>query len=34
MLTGNRIQVTVHNALPDEGTSIHWHGLLQNGTVS
>lgn len=20
------------NNLPDEGTSLHWHGLLQNGT--
>jgi FtsP/CotA-like multicopper oxidase with cupredoxin domain len=31
---GDWIQVTVHNALPDEGTSLHWHGLLQNGTQS
>lgn len=26
---GDWIQVTVTNALPDEGTSLHWHGLLQ-----
>ncbi|KAI9814061.1 MAG: hypothetical protein M1827_003525 [Pycnora praestabilis] len=30
---GDTIQVTVHNeiASPAEGTSIHWHGLLQQG---
>jgi hypothetical protein len=29
---GDWIQVTVTNNLPDEGTSLHWHGLLQKGT--
>lgn len=29
---GDYIEVTVHNALPNEGTSIHWHGLLQHET--
>jgi FtsP/CotA-like multicopper oxidase with cupredoxin domain len=31
---GDTIQVTVHNQItgPDEGTSIHWHGLLQKET--
>ncbi|KAF2675303.1 hypothetical protein BT63DRAFT_365564 [Microthyrium microscopicum] len=29
---GDTIQVTVHNNLTDEGTSLHWHGLLQVGT--
>lgn len=29
---GDWIQVTVHNALTDEGTSLHWHGLLQKET--
>lgn len=24
--------MTVNNALPDEGTSLHWHGLLQKST--
>ncbi|USW51556.1 Putative multicopper oxidase, type 1, multicopper oxidase, copper-binding, cupredoxin [Septoria linicola] len=28
---GDWIEVTVHNQL-DEGTSLHWHGLLQNET--
>jgi FtsP/CotA-like multicopper oxidase with cupredoxin domain len=27
-----RIQVTVTNSLPDEGTSLHWHGFLQTET--
>jgi FtsP/CotA-like multicopper oxidase with cupredoxin domain len=26
---GDTIQVTVHNELEDEGTAMHWHGLLQ-----
>jgi FtsP/CotA-like multicopper oxidase with cupredoxin domain len=26
---GDTIQVTVHNDLKNEGTSLHWHGLLQ-----
>ena len=30
---GDWIQVTVKNLLPNEGTSIHWHGLLQNSTM-
>jgi FtsP/CotA-like multicopper oxidase with cupredoxin domain len=29
---GDTIEVTVKNDLPDEGTTIHWHGLLQNRT--
>ncbi|KAF7548032.1 hypothetical protein G7Z17_g7319 [Cylindrodendrum hubeiense] len=29
---GDIIQVTVHNALEDEGTSLHWHGFLQTDT--
>lgn len=29
---GDWIEVTVHNALGDEGTSMHWHGLLQTAT--
>ncbi|KAL8417323.1 hypothetical protein RB596_007446 [Gaeumannomyces avenae] len=31
---GDTIQVTVHNNItgPEEGTAIHWHGLLQRGT--
>jgi FtsP/CotA-like multicopper oxidase with cupredoxin domain len=29
---GDWIQVTVTNNLTDEGTSIHWHGLLQKST--
>lgn len=29
---GDMIQVTVTNGLTDEGTSIHWHGLLQTDT--
>jgi FtsP/CotA-like multicopper oxidase with cupredoxin domain len=27
-----RIEVTVTNNLTDEGTALHWHGLLQTGT--
>jgi FtsP/CotA-like multicopper oxidase with cupredoxin domain len=31
---GDTISVTVHNNIsgPDEGTSLHWHGMLQTGT--
>ncbi|KAF4446126.1 hypothetical protein F53441_10189 [Fusarium austroafricanum] len=29
---GDTIQVTVHNEIENEGTSLHWHGLLQKGT--
>lgn len=29
---GDWIEVEVENKLGDEGTSIHWHGLLQKGT--
>jgi FtsP/CotA-like multicopper oxidase with cupredoxin domain len=29
---GDWIEVIVHNDLPDEGTSLHWHGLLQTQT--
>ncbi|KAK8217164.1 hypothetical protein M8818_001416 [Zalaria obscura] len=31
---GDWIQVTVHNEIyfPDEGTSLHWHGMLQRDT--
>ena len=31
---GDTIQVNVHNEItgPDEGTALHWHGLLQTGT--
>ncbi|KAK0247866.1 hypothetical protein LTS09_016966 [Friedmanniomyces endolithicus] len=29
---GEWIQVNVCNAIPDEGTAIHWHGLLQKQT--
>lgn len=29
---GDYFEVTVHNQLPNEGTSIHWHGLLQHET--
>ena len=30
---GDTIEVTVHNELANsEGTSVHWHGLLQRGT--
>lgn len=31
---GDTIQVTVHNQItgPEEGTSLHWHGLLQKAT--
>ncbi|KAF8861398.1 hypothetical protein BDZ45DRAFT_800116 [Acephala macrosclerotiorum] len=31
---GDTIQVTVHNEItgPEEGTALHWHGLLQHGT--
>ncbi|KAI9649367.1 hypothetical protein NHQ30_001942 [Ciborinia camelliae] len=29
---GDMIRVTVRNNIKDEGTTLHWHGLLQNGT--
>ena len=29
---GDRIQVTIHNRLGNESTSIHWHGIQQKGT--
>lgn len=29
---GDRLVVNVHNALPDHNTSIHFHGMYQNGT--
>lgn len=29
---GDWIQVTLNNQLADEGTSLHWHGLLQKAT--
>ena len=29
---GDWIEVTVHNGLTTEGTTIHWHGFLQTGT--
>jgi FtsP/CotA-like multicopper oxidase with cupredoxin domain len=29
---GDWIEVAVTNNIPDEGTSIHWHGLLQKET--
>ncbi|KAH6666788.1 Cupredoxin, partial [Halenospora varia] len=31
---GDTIQVTVHNQIntPDEGTALHWHGILQKAT--
>lgn len=31
---GDHIEVTVHNNItgPEEGTSLHWHGLLQKET--
>lgn len=29
---GDYVEVTVTNNLPDEGTSLHWHGLLQSET--
>lgn len=30
---GDTIIVNVKNKLPKVGTSIHWHGLFQNGTA-
>ncbi|KAI1135401.1 putative multicopper oxidase [Hypoxylon sp. FL0543] len=30
---GDTVIVHVHNALENNGTSIHWHGLRQNGTT-
>lgn len=31
---GDWIEITVTNSItgPEEGTSLHWHGLLQNGS--
>jgi FtsP/CotA-like multicopper oxidase with cupredoxin domain len=31
LLRGDTIQVTVHNQItgPEEGTALHWHGILQ-----
>lgn len=31
---GDHIEVTVHNNItgPEEGTTLHWHGMLQKGT--
>jgi hypothetical protein len=31
---GDTFQITVHNQIsnPEEGTSFHWHGMLQKGT--
>ncbi|KAI6370778.1 hypothetical protein MCOR31_004434 [Pyricularia oryzae] len=31
---GDTVQITVHNNItgPEEGTAMHWHGLLQRGT--
>jgi len=31
---GDMFHITVHNHIqsPEEGTQLHWHGLLQNGT--
>jgi FtsP/CotA-like multicopper oxidase with cupredoxin domain len=29
---GDWIEITVTNNLPDEGTSLHWHGFLQTGS--
>jgi FtsP/CotA-like multicopper oxidase with cupredoxin domain len=32
MLRGDMIEVEVENQLDNEGTAIHWHGLLQKET--
>ncbi|KAI0386370.1 putative multicopper oxidase [Hypomontagnella monticulosa] len=29
---GDWLEITVHNNLSDEGTAIHWHGMLQQNT--
>ncbi|KAJ1521928.1 hypothetical protein ONE63_002262 [Megalurothrips usitatus] len=29
---GDRIEVTVHNHMPEQSTSVHWHGMQQRGT--
>lgn len=29
---GDWFEITVHNGLSDEGTAMHWHGLLQSDT--
>ncbi|KAF1991807.1 multicopper oxidase [Aulographum hederae CBS 113979] len=31
---GDKLAITVKNSLPDNGTSIHWHGIRQKGTTS
>ncbi|RJE18952.1 Iron transport multicopper oxidase [Aspergillus sclerotialis] len=30
---GDRVVANVHNSLKNQSTSIHWHGLFQNGTT-
>lgn len=32
MCLGDRLEVTVHNHMPEQSTSVHWHGMLQRGT--
>ncbi|XP_026280853.2 uncharacterized protein LOC113208177 isoform X2 [Frankliniella occidentalis] len=29
---GDRLEVTVHNHMPEQSTSVHWHGMQQRGT--
>ncbi|KAK3922857.1 Laccase [Frankliniella fusca] len=29
---GDRLEVTVHNHMPEQSTSVHWHGIQQRGT--
>ena len=31
-VVGDKVRITVHNLLPTETTSIHWHGIKQTGT--
>ena len=31
---GQRVEVTVLNAMQDEDTTVHWHGMMQRGTPS
>ena len=31
---GQRVEVTVYNAMQDEDTTVHWHGMMQRGTPS
>ncbi|EFX01412.1 ferrooxidoreductase [Grosmannia clavigera kw1407] len=31
--TGDQVVVNMHNDLGDKSTSIHWHGMFQNGTT-